>query len=144
MKMNLEIDLTNLESLRHARAILDFHISQLQSSGDNAQNIMETTQEDAHLKMLEEFAKGLSEKQRKTWDFFLNHPGNALATELKLAIPDLKPQGALAGVFKATQRWVTLGGQKEMCPFVQVDWSKTHGCGIYRGLTKEEIAFLKR
>lgn len=142
MKMTLEIDLSNMESLRQVRALLDFHLNQLQSSEDNVQESIEIIQGNAHLKMLKGFAEGLSEKQRKVWDFFMNHPGNALGSDLKVAVPELQPQGALAGVFKATQRWVTMGGQREFSPFVQVNWSKTQGCGIYRGLTQEEIEFL--
>ncbi|GEC93344.1 hypothetical protein [Brevibacillus brevis] len=143
MKMTLEIDLNDMESLRKARALLDFHLRQLQPE-ESVQENENPLRDYAYLKMLKEFAEGLSEKQRKVWDYFLNHPGNALGTELKAAVPDLQPQGALAGVFKATQRWVTMGGQRELSPFVQVDWSKTHGCGIYRGLSQEEIDFLTR
>ncbi|WP_372814269.1 hypothetical protein [Paenibacillus sp.] len=144
VKMTLEIDLDSVESLKKVRALLDFHLGQLLSSEQNVEDGEQSLQNNDHLRMLKEFADGLSEKQRKVWDFFLSNPGNALGTNLKEAVPELQPQGALAGVFKATQRWVTMGGQREKSPFVQVDWSKAHGCGIYRGLTHEEIDFLSK
>jgi len=144
MKMTLEIDLGNIESIRQARGLLDFHLRQVQTLNESVENNSEDFVDNDHLNRLKEFADGLSEKQKKAWDFFLKHPGNSLGKELKEAIPELRPQGALPGVFKATQRWVTMGGDKEMCPFVAVDWSKNHVCGIYRGLTQEEIEFLTR
>lgn len=141
MKMTLEIDLSDIDSLKKARALLDFHLSQLQAE-DHSPDHSEIDQDHSYLERLKDFAEGLSEKQRKVWEFFISHPGHALGSDLKAAIPELQPQGALAGVFKATQRWVTMGGIREESPFVQVSWSKGHGCGIYRGLTPEEIAYL--
>ena len=144
MKMTLEIDLNDLDSLKKARDLLDFHLGQLQSSQESTQKTETGVQESEHLKMLQEFAEGLSEKQMKVWDYFLKHPGNAIGSDLKIAVPELQPQGALAGVFKATQRWVSMGGQRGRSPFVQVEWSKAHGCGVYRGLSREEIEYLSK
>ncbi|GMK38871.1 hypothetical protein PCCS19_19250 [Paenibacillus sp. CCS19] len=151
MRMTLEIDLNDIDSLKQARDLLDFHLGQLQGQQGKAKQPSESSastseqvqeQESEHLKMLKRFADGLSPKQEKVWDYFLAHPGHAIATDLKAAIPELQPQGAITGVFKATQRWVSMGGQRETSPFVAVDWSKAHGCGIYRGLSQEEIDYL--
>jgi hypothetical protein len=146
MKMTLEIDLDNKESIMQARALLDFHLNQInqQDNSDvkSANKSANVESDTSDLEKLKKFSKGLSEKQQKVWDYFLKNPGNALGSDLKAAVPDLQPQGALAGVFKATQRWVTMGGLRELSPFVQVTWSKAHGCGVYRGLTQEEIDFL--
>ncbi|QKS48286.1 hypothetical protein HUB94_28860 (plasmid) [Paenibacillus cellulosilyticus] len=151
--MTLEIDLNDIDSLKKARDLLDFHLGQLQgeqgktvqsSATPSSTSVQVQEQDGAHLQMLKGFVEGLSPKQKKVWDYFIAHPGHAIGTDLKMAVPELQPQGAMPGVFKATQRWVSLGGQRETSPFVQIEWSKAHGCGIYRGLSQEEIDYLTR
>lgn len=110
-------------------------------SVETSDNINDTDNE--HLKRLKKLRDNLTTKQSEVFKFFMDHPGPIYGDVLKKALPMLQPQGALPGVFKATRHWMRLGGDEKNSPFVQIEWSRERGCGVYRGLTSDEIEYLK-
>ncbi|GEQ23282.1 hypothetical protein CBU02nite_37880 [Clostridium butyricum] len=111
-------------------------------TNDNANSSTNTSNN--NLNRLKKFMNNLTDKQLKVFKYFMNNPGPVDSNKLKEDLPFLKPHGAMPGVFSATKRWISLGGKREDSPFVQIDWDKSSKYGIYRGLTTDEIEYLKR
>lgn len=136
-------DLQKLDDfLKTIKAIkINLHSDEINDNINNSINTDNTDNE--HLKRLKKLKDNLTTKQSEVFKFFMNHPGPVYGDVLKKALPMLQPQGALPGVFKATRHWIRLGGDQKNSPFVQIEWSRDRGCGIYRGLTSDEIEYLK-
>ncbi|MGH4117186.1 hypothetical protein [Clostridium sp.] len=93
---------------------------------------------------LKKFRDNLTEKQTEVFDFFMKNPGPIYGNDIREALPILRRHGALPGVFKVTKRWVPLGGLEIESPFFKTDWDVVRHCGKYRGLTIEEIKYLRQ
>lgn len=112
------------------------------NKNDNIDNT--NKEEDSNLKRLRKFKDNLTSKQSQVFDFFMENEGSVYADDLKNSLPFLQAQGALPGVFKATRHFIRLGGSKDQCPFNQIEFDRNRGCGLYRGLTHDEIEYLKK
>lgn len=147
-KITVEFDLSGDDSnVQQLRDFLDAYIVHTSGMDEEPVGEVQTVEtEDGqvdpeHLRMLRLLEAGLSSKQKEVWEYFKAHPGPVSAAELKKEFDFLRPQGALPGVFRATMRWMGLGGERETSPFVQVRWLGGDG-GEYRGLTAAEVKAL--
>lgn len=148
VKVTIEFEVADgHQGVKELRDMLDAY---MEHAGDDPEEpvgeirAVESTAGDVdmdHLIRLRRLEDGLSDKQRQIWTFMLENPGPVTASVLKERFEWLRPQGALAGVFRATRRWMALGGLRETSPFVQVRWLGAEG-GEYRGLTAAEVTAL--
>lgn len=151
-KVTIEFDMTEGDvSVRKLRNLLDSFLDSEESVTEEINEDFESevvTKEQngqvdsEHIQRLVRFQTGLTTKQRIVWDYFIENPGVVYSDDLRNELPILEKQGALSGVFRATRRWVALGGEKETSPFVQVAWAHERG-GQYRGLTEAEVLSLR-
>ncbi|WP_342476482.1 hypothetical protein NYE24_19655 [Paenibacillus sp. FSL H7-0350] len=156
LKITVEFEMNEGEaSIEKFRGFLDAYLNQEITEveddeqdgdfvGELVKNEKDGIVESEHLDRLRRFRDGLSQKQQQVWNYFMNHPGLVYSDDLRQALPILEKHGALSGVFRATRRWVGLGGEKETSPFAQVSWSHERGCGLYRGLTDAEVQSLSK
>lgn len=154
VKVTVEFEMTEGDvSVEKLRDLLDSYLNQEnddvdeEKAEDSVGEVVKHEQNGVvdfeHLKRLKKFRDGLSPKQQQVWEYFMKHPGAVYSDDLRKALPILQKHGALSGVFRATRRWIALGGEKETSPFVQVSWSHERGCGQYRGLTEAEVKALE-
>jgi hypothetical protein len=145
MIATFQVDLDNTSEVAELKELLERRLLQLQnqasSNMDNTGTI-ETNSTDSNEKdkfwILRQFVAHASDYQIEVLKWMKEHPGPVSAHILKQDLPFLAPQGALSGVFRPG-RWKHLsGGTKEGFPFLQIDWNREKGCGVYRGLTPEE------
>ncbi|KEO84098.1 hypothetical protein [Tumebacillus flagellatus] len=141
MKTTFEIDMNDVTEVKNLRNLLSLQLKQLgyeEETEDDGEELQRP-----NIEYLREFVKWASDNQKEVLRYMKAHPGNVSSYELKQALPFLAPQGALSGVFRSG-RWIKLTrGSKTGFPFVQVEWDRENGWGIYRGLTAEEAAVLE-
>lgn len=147
MQATFQLDLNNVNEVTELKELLERRLSQLlsqQHESDNSDDLLEPFRTNANdstpdnILILLQFVRYASENQLAVLKWMKANPGSISAHILKRELPFLAPQGALPGVFRPG-RWVKIsGGTKSGFPFLQIDWNREEGCGIYRGLTQEE------
>lgn len=150
MQTTFQVDLNDEREVGDLKQLLELRLVQLQKErvespqedGEIGGSANSSNEKLERIEILQRFVRDASPNQCKVLKWMKDHPGSVSAHILKRDLPFLAPQGTIPGVFRSG-RWQRLtGGTKEGFPFLAIDWNHTEGCGIYRGLTKEEADVL--
>lgn len=142
-KCSIELENTSVEDLKEIEQFIEnLKSKNISLYNDLIYNSDDNSIKTEHFIRLNKFKDVITTKQKQVFDYFMTNPGPLYGDDLRKNLSILQPQGALPGIFKATHRWVSMGGAKCDCPFFSIEWNSVRHCNKYRGLTPEEISHL--